>query len=124
MKEYRINFNNKITKETVTIRYKVLLDDPEHQKSIAQFGSAAFQRFSTPEKFFLTGQAALEMIGIINNGMTADYRLKNICFASSQDQTILQVPAQDDIIKMVHDSEADPTQPLPEINIVKQNLIG
>lgn len=39
MKEYRINFNNKITKETVTIRYKVLLDDPEHQKSIAQFGS-------------------------------------------------------------------------------------
>ena len=34
MKEYQINFNNKITKETVTIRYKVLLDDPEHQKAL------------------------------------------------------------------------------------------
>lgn len=124
MKYYRINFNNKITDDTVTIRYKVILEEPEEQKSIMQFGSAAFQILSAPDNYFLTGQAALQIIRMINLGMDDGYCLSHVTFASSQNQDILKVPKRAAVESAIRETNLDPNAPLPEIDIVKQDLIG
>ncbi|GAK47114.1 hypothetical protein LOSG293_020520 [Secundilactobacillus oryzae JCM 18671] len=124
MKYYRINFNNKITDETVTIRYKVILEEPEEQKSIMQFGSATFQILSAPDNYFLMGQAALQIIRMINLGMDDSYCLTHVTFASSQNQDILKVPKRAAVESAIRETNLDPNAPLPAIDIVKQNLIG
>ncbi|WP_056941798.1 hypothetical protein [Secundilactobacillus kimchicus] len=113
MNSYKINFTNRVTPETVSIKYKVILNEPESAKSITQFGNSAFQRFASPLSYFKTGQAAIQVIRQIVQSMdNTKYQLQTINFASSEDEKILGVPSKDEIlavISKVTDNQVDIT---------------
>lgn len=121
MNQYTINFNNRVTRETVTINYKVILADPEEHKSITQFGNVSYQRFAAPASFFMSGKAALNLIRDIDDAMDAEkYLLCNVNFATSEDEHVLKVPSKADILQIVADHQGQ----TPQIKVAHQLLLG
>ncbi|ANZ61843.1 hypothetical protein AYR62_04850 [Secundilactobacillus paracollinoides] len=121
MNQYTINFSNRVTHETVTISYKIILADPEEHKSITQVGSVSYQRFASQHIFFQSGQPALNLIRDIDDAMDADkYRLATINFASSEDEHVLKVPSKEAIVQVVAEHQGDS----PQIKVAHQLLLG
>lgn len=121
MNHYTINFTNRVTPETVSIKYKVILSDPEDHKSITQFGNSAFQRFASPTSYFQNGDAAVMMIRQVVQSMDPEkYCLAAINFATSEDEKVLGVPSKDEILAVVQ-QYADTTV---DINVEHHLLLG
>jgi hypothetical protein len=92
VKQYQINFENKVNRDKIIIHYTASWVPPTGKRQVVYVGHEELTRDFVCSRLLLTGEVAIKAICQVMEILPADFQLVEVDFAQPQNKQILNIP--------------------------------